>query len=120
LAVLAGTKRFDLYPPTEADCLYTAQATNSSVPPFTKPEAMPADLQERCPLFRHARALHVELHRGDILYLPIFWWHCVSGNEGRNMILNWWCRMHPEKCEATEPMEGARAVMGEIRRMLTS
>ncbi|CAE8631014.1 unnamed protein product, partial [Polarella glacialis] len=102
LVVISGTKRLWLFPPTDADCLYTIGKTNASVPPFVPTDAMPEDLRTRCPLYQHARPLQVDLEKGDILYLPIFWWHCVSGSATRNMILNWWFDMHPQKLESTE------------------
>lgn len=120
LAVLAGTKRFDLYPPTDADCLYIVQKINSSVPPFVAPEAMPEDLAERCPLYRQATPIRVDLEKGDMLYLPVFWWHGVTGGAERNMLVNWWCEMHPRKAEVTAASRGARGVMGDLRRLLAS
>ena len=28
-----------------------------------------------------------------MLYLPVFWWHGVTGGAQRNMLVNWWCEM---------------------------
>merc|ERR1712194_303623 len=87
LAVLSGTKVFYLYPPTDADCLYVIRGPgflNSAVPPFTDPDAMPAHLKESKPLYRHTRPVRVELVAGDMMYLPMFWWHCVTGCQSRN------------------------------------
>ena len=39
------------------------------------------------------------LEAGDVLYLPQCWWHCVEGSVERNMILNYWLRIHPSKRE---------------------
>mmetsp|Transcript_49977 Transcript_49977/g.154454 ORF Transcript_49977/g.154454 Transcript_49977/m.154454 type:complete len:528 (+) Transcript_49977:57-1640(+) len=99
LVVVSGRKTFQLLPPWEADCLYCSAKLplNSCVPPFLRPDAMPPDVGERFPEYRHARPMIVELEAGDMLYLPIFWWHGVTGGEGRNMILNWWSDMHPSK-----------------------
>ena len=43
-----------------------------------------------------ALSVEVTLEAGDLLYLPACWWHGVVG-EGRHMILNWWCGIHPQK-----------------------
>jgi len=117
LAVLSGTKSFDLYPPTDADVLYPTTPPaylHSAVPPFTCPHGMPKDLAESWPLYRHAQPLRVDLKAGDVLYLPIFWWHAVTGGKNRNMILNWWCDMHPTKAEPTANREGARYLMEQL------
>ena len=44
--------------------------------------------------------------KGDFLYLPALWWHCVEGSRERNMILNWWFAIHPAK----RSHEGAEAL----------
>lgn len=102
LVVVSGTKTFEIYPPTDADCLYVIKQPsylNSPLPPFVRPDAMPAKMAEQYPLYRHARPQRVELTAGDMFYLPIFWWHAVTGSLGRNMILNWWSEMHPDKLQ---------------------
>ena len=50
------------------------------------------------PKFGEARCTEVEVHEGELLYLPIYWWHGVSGM-GRNCILNWWFDMSSRKKE---------------------
>ena len=47
----------------------------------------------------------VVITAGEILYLPIFWWHGVAAGEGRNMILNYWFQMHPDKKAKREGVE---------------
>jgi len=106
LVVVSGTKRFDLYPPTDVDCLYPVKAPsflNAGVLPFIDPDAMTQEQLERWPLYRYADVQTVHLEAGDMLYLPLFWWHGVTGGIGRNMILSWWQSMHPIK----EPPHGA-------------
>jgi hypothetical protein len=57
----------------------------SAIPPMVRPSE--AFAREAMPRFESARALPVELHAGDLLYLPIYWWHGVSGGPARNLIL---------------------------------
>eukprot|EP00404_Azadinium_spinosum_P033875 CAMPEP_0180648640 /NCGR_PEP_ID=MMETSP1037_2-20121125/51092_1 /TAXON_ID=632150 /ORGANISM="Azadinium spinosum, Strain 3D9" /LENGTH=220 /DNA_ID=CAMNT_0022673501 /DNA_START=20 /DNA_END=682 /DNA_ORIENTATION=+ len=119
LIVICGSKRFDLFPPTDLDCLYPARQPGylcSQVPPLIPPEEMPSELKRRCPLYRHAQPLHAELEAGDMLYLPPFWWHGVAGGVERNMILNWWCELHPHKVEITPESEGASAILAGLAR----
>ena len=60
------------------------------------------------PRFERARAIEVELHEGECLYLPIFWWHGVSGT-GRNLILNWWFDSRRDKRDPGSATTGLRA-----------
>ena len=67
-------------------------------PVFQPFGTMSAELQAAFPLLAHARGpLEIELHAGDVFYLPCGWWHCVEGSDGRNMILNYWMPIHPRK-----------------------
>ncbi|CAE8652901.1 unnamed protein product, partial [Polarella glacialis] len=123
LVVITGTKTFDLYPPSDADCLYLIRQPNylnSCLPPFVSPDAMPDEMAAKYPLYRHARVQRVELVAGDMLYLPIFWWHGVTGGFERNMIINWWCEMHPDKMDKTDStLEGsAMALIEAVREHL--
>ena len=102
MLVIDGTKKLLLFPPGEADHLYVTRMggvdySYSAIPPMVKP----SDEYEphTFPRFAKARCVEVELHAGDILYLPIFWWHGVSGT-GRNCILNWWFDMNSRKKDA--------------------
>jgi len=112
LVVVCGRKTFQLFPPCDADCLYPImkKPLNSCVPAFTQPDDMPPDTERLYPNYRHARPMTVELEAGDMLYLPIFWWHGVAGGQGRNMILNWWCDMHPSKVTARPEPEGEMTI----------
>jgi len=122
LTVMMGTKTFDLFPPSDADCLYLMRPPaflNSPVPPLTHPDKMSRDLERRYPLYRHTQPTRVDLKAGDILYLPAFWWHGVTGGLKRNMILNYWCEFHPDKAAAPgTSSEGAMAVLDDISRCL--
>ncbi len=91
--VVAGRRRFTLFPPQAVADLY--------IGPFEKTPGGPAismvsfddpDL-ERHPNF--ARALEVaevvELEPGDALYIPYLWWHHVRSLEAVNLLVNsWW------------------------------
>uniref|UniRef100_A0A7S4QGJ8 JmjC domain-containing protein n=1 Tax=Alexandrium monilatum TaxID=311494 RepID=A0A7S4QGJ8_9DINO len=119
LLVVSGSKTFELYHPSDVDCLYPTKPpgyTNSVVPPFAPPGSMPSDLQARCPHYCHARPVRVELSAGDMLYLPICWWHGVTGGSERNMILNWWCEMHPRKKVVSDESKGARGALAALKK----
>uniref|UniRef100_A0A7S1RHI4 JmjC domain-containing protein n=1 Tax=Alexandrium catenella TaxID=2925 RepID=A0A7S1RHI4_ALECA len=119
LLVVSGSKTFELYHPSDVDCLYPTKPpgyTNSVVPPFVPPGSMPSDLQARCPHYRHAQPVRVELSAGDMLYLPLCWWHGVIGGSERNMILNWWCEMHPRKKAVGDEARGARGALAALKK----
>ena len=46
----------------------------------------------RFPAFAEAPYVDVTVERGDILYLPAFWWHDVQGGAERNITVNYWYR----------------------------
>lgn len=102
LVLISGTKRFEIFPPTDVDVLYPNRPPaylRGTVPPFTSTTDMDEETAARYPLYRHARPQTVDLVPGDMLYLPIFWWHSVSGSFERNMLINWWTEVHPKKAE---------------------
>mmetsp|Transcript_27292 Transcript_27292/g.78416 ORF Transcript_27292/g.78416 Transcript_27292/m.78416 type:complete len:508 (+) Transcript_27292:38-1561(+) len=115
LLCLCGRKRLLLYPPSDARCLYPANDfTRSAVVPFVQPQDLPEDLQEMFALAAGAAPMEVELTAGDMLYLPVCWWHCVEGSQDRNMILNWWFALHPEKLALAQSGSDGTQVREEL------
>lgn len=95
---LCGTKRFWLFPPSDAKYLYPVNDfSRSAVVPFTHHADLSNELQLKYGLQAKARPLEVTIRAGEMLYLPSCWWHCVEGSEGRNMTLIWWFHMHADK-----------------------
>lgn len=89
MLVVDGTKKLWLWPPSDAEGMYPwpfPSFSHSGVPAFHRQDD--ARL-ERFPKFRETTFLEVECKAGDLLYLPAFWYHCVEGGAGRNMIVNW-------------------------------
>jgi hypothetical protein len=90
--VVAGRRRFTLFPPDELKNLY--------VGPFElTPAGTPVSLVdpdnpdfERFPRFREAlkRAQVAELEPGDAIYIPFHWWHAVDSLEPVNLFINYW------------------------------
>lgn len=115
MLVVGGTKRLLLFPPSEADRLYITRMGGqawaySAVPPMVAPSEGDGFDAGTFPRFAKARALEVELHEGECLYLPIFWWHGVSGS-GRNLILNWWWNPRNDKLDPNAVGEKRRSRM---------
>jgi hypothetical protein len=90
--VVAGRRRFTLFPPDAIGDLYVGPIDNTMAgqPVGLAVGSSPGD--PRYPRFEHARdrALVVELEPGDALYLPKLWWHQVEATEPVNMLVNYW------------------------------
>jgi len=95
--VVAGRRRFTLFPPGEVDNLYVGPLEFNpagqaiSLVDFKKPDF------ERHPRFAKAlaRAQVVELEPGDAIFIPSMWWHHVEALEPFNVLVNYWWRQSP-------------------------
>ena len=90
--VIAGTRRFTLYPPGLISRLYIGPIDHTMAgPPVSLAASSPQD-DERFPLFRDVRdqAWVCELGAGDALYLPKLWWHQVESTGAFNGLVNYW------------------------------
>ncbi len=92
--VVAGERRFTLFPPDEIGNLYvgpidkTPSGQAISMVDFANPDF------SRFPKFARAleRAQAALLRPGDAIYIPSMWWHHVDSREPFNMLVNyWWC-----------------------------
>jgi hypothetical protein len=90
--VIAGERRFTLYPPDAIGDLYIGPIdhTMAGQPVSLAATADPQD--PRYPRFAaaQARALTVTLRPGDALYLPKLWWHQVEATAPFNLLMNYW------------------------------
>ena len=96
--VVAGKRRFTLFPPDQLANLYvgpldrTPSGQAISLVDFKAPDL------ERHPRFSNALAASftAELEPGDALFIPSMWWHHVRSKETLNMLVNyWWCSTPP-------------------------
>ncbi|GAA0329842.1 cupin-like domain-containing protein [Sphingomonas oligophenolica] len=90
--VIAGRRRFTLYPPDAIGDLYIGPIdyTMSGRPISLAAGADPDD--PRYPRFAAAAARRIvaDLLPGDALYLPKLWWHQVEATEPFNILVNYW------------------------------
>lgn len=90
--VVAGTRRFTLFPPDQIGNLYigpldiTPAGAAISMVSFENPDF------ERHPRFADAleAAQTAELLPGDAIYIPYIWWHHVRSLKPFNMLVNYW------------------------------
>lgn len=90
--VVAGARRFTLYPPEAIADLYVGPLDNTMAgQPVSLAASGPPD-DEKYPRFRQIRdqALSAELHPGDAIYIPKLWWHQVESTASFNGLVNYW------------------------------
>jgi LPS sulfotransferase NodH len=68
LGQIVGRRRYRLFSPDEYDRLYNARGRLSEVDP-ERPDLI------RYPRFRWARSIEVVVSPGDLLFVPVGWWH---------------------------------------------
>jgi hypothetical protein len=86
--VLAGRRRFVLFPPEQVSNLYVGPLENPPPLSLVDPEA--PDLA-KFPKYRdaYAAARVAWLEPGDALFMPKHWWHHVTSLEPYNAMVNW-------------------------------
>jgi hypothetical protein len=90
--VIAGRRRFTLFPPDQLQNLYpgrddfTPGGTPVSMASLDNPDF------ERFPRLAEAlsHAQVAEMKPGDVLYIPYGWWHRVESLSGFNALVNYW------------------------------
>lgn len=90
--VVAGRRRFTLFPPEQLSNLYLAPLDRTIAgPPVSLPDPDAPDLA-RFPRFAEAlaHARVAELEPGDALFIPPIWWHHVRAFDTFNVLVNYW------------------------------
>jgi hypothetical protein len=90
--VVAGRRRFTLFPPEALPNLYvgpfefTPAGTPVSMVALNAPDLVKYPRFERA----LAAAEQAELGPGDAIYIPYLWWHHVESLESFNVLVNYW------------------------------
>ena len=90
--VVAGRRRFTLFPPDQVANLYLGPLEFSPAgTPISMVDGRAPDLA-RYPRYAHAiaAAQTAELGPGDAIYIPYMWWHQVESLDGLSMLANYW------------------------------
>ena len=97
--VVAGRRRFTLFPPEQIANLYIGPVDFAPTgAPISLVDFSAPDL-ERFPRFAEARAhaVSAELGPGDAIFIPPLWWHHVQSLELCNILVNyWWGASHAD------------------------
>ena len=97
-AVVAGRRRFTLFPPGQTNNLYPGPALSTPAGvPVSMVDICQPDL-EQFPNYAQAQAAAQQavLEPGDAIYIPALWWHGVESLEGLNLLVNYWWGGQPE------------------------
>lgn len=92
--VVAGRRRFTLFPPEQLDNLYLGPLDNTLAgQPISMVHLHEPDFG-RFPRFRDAlnAAMTAVLEPGDVLYLPSMWFHNVESLDRLGVLVNFWWR----------------------------
>jgi hypothetical protein len=90
--VVAGWRRFTLFPPDQIVNLYPGPVDFAPTgAPMSLVQVTRPDF-ERFPRFRTAQAAAriAELGPGDAIYIPPAWWHHVESLSSFNLLVNYW------------------------------
>ncbi|KAL1139713.1 hypothetical protein AAG570_006691 [Ranatra chinensis] len=118
-AQIRGFKRFIMFPPEQFECLYPYPVYHphdrQSQVDFERPDYM------KFPKFKGAVGHEAVIGPGDVLYIPIYWWHHVESlmRGGYTVSVNFWYKAGPtEKIEY--PLKGYQkvAIMRNVEKML--
>jgi Cupin-like domain len=95
--VVAGRRRFTLFPPEQVANLYVGPLDLTPAgQPISLVDIAQPDLQ-RFPRFAQAlaHAHTAELMPGDAIFIPSQWWHTVQALDAVNALVNFWWRQSP-------------------------
>jgi hypothetical protein len=90
--VVTGRRLFTLFPPEQVPNLYPGPfELTLAGPPVSMVRLDDPDF-DAYPRFRQAleRAQVAEVHPGDAVYVPYFWWHHVRTLDDLNILVNFW------------------------------
>ena len=96
--VVAGRRRFTLFPPEQLVNLYVGPLEFTLAgQPISMARLDQPDF-ERFPRFREALATAqvADLEPGDALFVPYMWWHHVESRERFNVLVNYWWDETPQ------------------------
>lgn len=104
--VVAGKRRFTLFPPDQIANLYIGPVDFTPAgQPISMVDLANPDLN-KYPKYREAykHGMSAELHAGDAIYIPTPWWHHVQSLSDFNVLINYWWSNAYERSELPFPM----------------
>ena len=119
--VVAGTRRFTLFPPGQVGNLYIGPLEHTpSGPPVSLVSLKSPDLA-RFPRIQTAlqHAQVVDLQPGDALFIPAVWWHHVESFDALNILVNYWWEQPglPARADRVAPTRTLMHALLSIRHL---
>lgn len=115
--VVAGRRRFTLFPPDQLPNLYIGPLDHTMAgQPASMVDLANPDLQafpKFAEALRHARV--AELEPGDAIYIPTLWWHNIEALSPFNILVNYWWDDQP--AGAGSPFEAMVHAIHAIRAL---
>ncbi|KAB5581700.1 hypothetical protein PHYPO_G00178750 [Pangasianodon hypophthalmus] len=119
-AQIKGYKRCILFPPDQFECLYPYPVHHpcdrQSQVDFENPD------YEKFPKFKNALGYEAVVGPGDVLYIPMYWWHHIESllNGGVTITVNFWYKGAPTPKRIEYPLKAHQkvAIMRNIEKML--
>jgi hypothetical protein len=115
--VVAGRRRFVIFPPDQLANLYVGPFDFSPAgAPVSMVDPDAPDL-DRYPRYRHALAAAevAELGPGDAIYIPYMWWHGVTSLDPVNVLANyWWNDARPQAGSPFDVLMHALLVLRDL------
>ncbi|XP_078659529.1 hypoxia-inducible factor 1-alpha inhibitor-like [Branchiostoma floridae x Branchiostoma belcheri] len=119
-AQVKGYKRCILFAPEQIECLYPYPVHHpcdrQSQVDFDKPD------YNRFPKFRYASGVEAVVGPGDVLYIPMYWWHHIESllEGGHTTSVNFWYKAGPTPRNIVYPLKPVQkmAIMRNIEKML--
>jgi hypothetical protein len=120
LCQVYGRKRVWLYPPEQTRYLYKYPwySPNNNMSLTTSPAPDPA----RFPHFSRAKGIELVVEAGQLLFIPIYWWHAIQNEEMNIAAVFFWYRstrsrwLPPPGMRADYFLEIDRKVVARARR----
>jgi hypothetical protein len=117
-AQVVGYKRCILFPPSQFECLYPYPVYHphdrQSMVDFERPD------YNRFPKLKNAKGCEAIIGPGDVLYIPIYWWHHVESllRGGPTVTVNFWYKVRNDLENEMEVLIGA--VLGRTNHVRIS
>jgi hypothetical protein len=114
--VVAGRRRFTLFPPDQVHNLYVGPFDQTVAGQPVSMVSLEEPDFDRYPRFRQALAagLTAELGPGDAIFIPALWWHAVRALDPVNALVNYWWSDTPDSEAAFEALvHGLLTVSGQ-------
>lgn len=117
-AQILGYKRCILFAPDQFECLYPHPVYHphdrQSMVDFERPD------YTKYPKFKNLKGCETVVGPGDVLYIPIYWWHHVESlmRGGPTVTVNFWYKGGPTNLEYPLQDHQKVSIMRNVEKML--